>query len=81
MKIILNLLNLGDKPWEVHGPIIGSWSRAEDYAHDILDDLNHWINGWIDWNLILDETGGPNYANNFVDAAIIANVASGFHKT
>lgn len=36
--------------------------------------MEHWVNGWVDWNLILDETGGPNYSNNTVDAAIIANI-------
>lgn len=66
----------GDKPWEVHGPMMGYWGRGADYAKDIIDDLNHWVTGWIDWNLVLDETGGPNYVNNFVDAAIIANTTS-----
>lgn len=27
--------------------------------------------GWIDWNLCLSPTGGPNWANNFVDAPIL----------
>ena len=66
----------GDKPWEINGPMMGYWGRGADYAKDIIDDLNHWVTGWIDWNLVLDETGGPNYASNFVDAAIIANVTS-----
>ena len=35
--------------------------------------MNHWVTGWIDWNLALDPKGGPNWANNFVDAAIIVN--------
>lgn len=38
-----------------------------------LQDLNHWVTGWVDWNLVLDEQGGPNWANNFVDAPIIVN--------
>lgn len=25
----------------------------------------------MDWNLVLDKTGGPNWVKNFVDAAII----------
>lgn len=29
--------------------------------------------GWIDWNLILNEEGGPTYINNTVDAAVILN--------
>lgn len=31
------------------------------------------MNGWIDWNLILDEKGGPNYVNNTVDAPVAVN--------
>lgn len=25
------MLFIGDKPWQKHGPVLGSWSRAEDY--------------------------------------------------
>lgn len=34
-------------------------------------DLNYNVVGWIDWNLCLDATGGPNWAKNFVDSPII----------
>lgn len=68
----------GDKPWEEHFPIMGSWKRAEDYAMDILDNLNNFANAWIDWNMLLDERGGPNYVNNTVDAAIVINSKSEF---
>lgn len=47
----------GDKPWEVHGPILGFWPRTEDYILDIIDDLNHFVNAWIDWNMVLNEKG------------------------
>lgn len=73
-KIILNTEStIGDKPLEVHGPILGSWSRAEKYAVGIIQDLQHYVAGWIDWNLILDERGGPTYINNTVEAAVILN--------
>ena len=29
--------------------------------------------GWVDWNLVLDETGGPNWAGFSSDAALIVN--------
>lgn len=64
---------IGDKPGETHGPILGSWSRAEQYATYMIQNLNHWSVGWVDWNLLLNEQGGPSYADNFVDAAIIVN--------
>jgi glucosylceramidase len=48
----------GDKPWEEHKPMLGYWPRGEDYIIDIMEDLNHYVNAWIDWNMILDENGG-----------------------
>lgn len=63
----------GDKPWDIHKPIMGSWGRAQDYIIDIIENLNHRVSAWVDWNLILDTQGGPNYAHNYVDAPIIAN--------
>ncbi|XP_023235439.1 glucosylceramidase-like [Centruroides sculpturatus] len=55
---------------------LGSWKRAEDYAHDIIEDLLHWTTGWIDWNLALNTNGGPNWVKNFVDSPIIVNATS-----
>lgn len=73
-KIILNTEScLGDKPLEYHGPVMGSWGRATTYITNIIQDLHHSVNGWIDWNLILDEQGGPNYARNYVEAPMVKN--------
>jgi len=55
------------------GPHIGSWSVGERYGREIINDLNRWTAGWIDWNLLLDETGGPNHVGNFCSAPIIAD--------
>jgi len=33
--------------------------------------------GWVDWNIILDETGGPNHVGNFCSAPIIADTQTG----
>lgn len=66
----------GDKPWNVHKPVIGDWKRGEDYVIDILESLNHFTNGWIDWNMVLDEEGGPNYVKNFVDSPVVVNSTS-----
>ncbi|KAL4636166.1 glucosylceramidase isoform X1, partial [Arapaima gigas] len=52
---------------------LGSWDRAEEYGHDITEDLNHYVTGWTDWNLALDLRGGPNWVKNFVDSAIIVD--------
>uniref|UniRef100_A0A8C4EXT1 Glucosylceramidase n=1 Tax=Dicentrarchus labrax TaxID=13489 RepID=A0A8C4EXT1_DICLA len=55
------------------GVKLGSWDRAEQYAHDIIVDLNHYVVGWTDWNLALDQTGGPNWVKNFVDSPVIVD--------
>lgn len=36
-------------------------------------DLNHYVVGWTDWNLALDQTGGPNWVKNFVDSPVIVD--------
>lgn len=50
---------------------LGSWERGERYILDIIENLSHWVVGWIDWNIALDKNGGPNWAKNFVDSPII----------
>ena len=52
---------------------LGSWKRAQEYLQNIIEDMNHWVVGWIDWNLVLDMQGGPNWLGNSVDAPIIIN--------
>jgi glucosylceramidase len=55
------------------GPHIGDWGMGERYGSAIISDLNRLSVGWVDWNLVLDEKGGPNHANNFCSAPIIAD--------
>ncbi len=59
------------------GPHLGEWGLGERYAHAMLNDLNAWTEGWLDWNLLLDETGGPNHVGNLCSAPIIANTQTG----
>lgn len=70
--------------WDVTGPesvSLGKWSRAEKYVHSILENSNHFSTGWVDWNMALDMEGGPNWADNYVDAPIIINAeADEFYK-
>lgn len=47
--------------------------NAEIYAHDILGDLNAGSNAYIDWNLILDNKGGPNHKHNYCNSPIMLN--------
>ncbi|HLO18242.1 MAG TPA: glycoside hydrolase family 30 protein, partial [Anaerolineales bacterium] len=53
------------------GPHLGEWRLGERYAQSMINDLNHWTVGWIDWNLVLDEKGGPNHVGNYCSAPII----------
>lgn len=55
------------------GVHLGSWDTGERYGHDMIGNLNHWTVGWIDWNIVLDERGGPNHVGNYCDAPIIAD--------
>jgi glucosylceramidase len=59
------------------GPHVGSWLTGERYAHSIINDLNRWTVAWVDWNLVLDETGGPNHVGNYCSAPILADTQAG----
>lgn len=59
------------------GPHPGVWGLGERYARSIINDLNRWTVGWVDWNLLLDETGGPNHVGNFCSAPILADTRTG----
>ncbi|XP_051159839.1 uncharacterized protein LOC127280694 [Leptopilina boulardi] len=60
---------------------LGSWTRAENYAKNIIENLSHWVTGWIDWNMALNMEGGPNWVRNFVDSPIIVNTKeNSFYK-
>lgn len=43
-------------------------ANAQKYAHDIIGNLNAGMCAFYDWNLVLDETGGPNHVGNLCDA-------------
>ncbi|MEI8341605.1 MAG: glycoside hydrolase family 30 protein [Verrucomicrobiota bacterium] len=55
------------------GPHTGEWGIGERYAHSMINDFNRWSVGWTDWNLLLDERGGPNHVGNFCSAPILAD--------
>lgn len=40
------------------GPSFGNWTRAEWYARDIIEDLNHFVNGWSEWTYTVNITVG-----------------------
>ena len=59
------------------GPHLGEWAVGERYARSMVNDLNRWTVGWVDWNLVLDEIGGPNHVGNYCSAPIIADTRTG----
>jgi glucosylceramidase len=39
----------------------------------MINDFNNGTVAWTDWNILLDETGGPNHVNNLCFAPIHAD--------
>ena len=50
------------------------WSNAERYGNSMINDFNQGTVGWTDWNILLDETGGPNHVKNLCFAPIHADL-------
>lgn len=46
-------------------------ANAEMYAYEIMEDFNHGVSMFIDWNLVLDYKGGPNHAKNYCNSLIM----------
>ena len=49
------------------------YAPVNRYANDIIGCLNNWVDGWIDWNMVLDTQGGPNWFKNWCVAPVIVN--------
>jgi glucosylceramidase len=49
------------------------WSNGERYGESMINDFNNGTVGWTDWNILLDETGGPNHVGNLCFAPIHAD--------
>ena len=52
------------------------YAPVNRYAGDIIGCLNNWVDGWVDWNMVLDKQGGPNWFKNWCVAPVIVNVAT-----
>tara|TARA_A200000113_G_scaffold213950_1_gene216817 strand:- start:994 stop:1917 length:924 start_codon:yes stop_codon:yes gene_type:complete len=53
------------------------WPNAERYGFSMIRDFNRGTVGWTDWNLLLDQTGGPNHVSNFCFAPIHGDTSTG----
>lgn len=54
-----------------------NWSLGERYGYSMINDLNSGATGWTDWNILLDEHGGPNHVGNFCFAPVHADTRTG----
>ena len=52
------------------------WPNAERYGNSMINDFNSGTVGWTDWNILLDERGGPNHVANFCFAPVHADTKS-----
>ena len=53
-------------------PLEMDFNDAVAYAHDLIGDINHGMQRWIDWNLCVDRTGGPRHVPGGFAAPIVA---------
>jgi len=56
---------------------VKSWSLGEKYGYSMVNDFNSGCVGWTDWNILLDEKGGPNHVGNFCFAPVHADTRTG----
>ncbi|MDF2431273.1 MAG: glucosylceramidase [Mucilaginibacter sp.] len=56
---------------------LNDWALGERYGTSMINDFNAGTVGWTDWNILLDETGGPNHVGNFCFAPVHADTRNG----
>ncbi len=56
---------------------IDDWVLGERYGHSMVNDFNRGVVAWTDWNILLDETGGPNHVSNLCFAPVHADTKTG----
>ncbi|MEP6674931.1 MAG: glycoside hydrolase family 30 protein [Ferruginibacter sp.] len=54
-----------------------NWALGEKYGYSMINDFNNGTVAWTDWNVLLDEKGGPNHVGNFCFAPIHADTKNG----
>ncbi|MFM9988284.1 glycoside hydrolase family 30 protein [Flavobacterium sp.] len=53
------------------------WANGERYGKSMINDFNNGTVGWTDWNILLDEKGGPNHVQNFCFSPIHGDTTTG----
>ncbi|MDD5140946.1 MAG: glycoside hydrolase family 30 protein [Verrucomicrobiales bacterium] len=74
-KINLLVTEACNYPWDFAK--INDWHWGESYGWSMINDFNNGAVGWTDWNILLDETGGPNHVNNFCYAPVHGDTHTG----
>ena len=54
-----------------------TWRNAERYGRSMINDFNYGTVGWTDWNILLDQRGGPNHVGNFCFAPMHGDLTTG----
>jgi glucosylceramidase len=54
-----------------------AWDLGESYGRSMINDFNNGSVGWTDWNILLNEKGGPNHVGNFCFAPVHADTRTG----
>ena len=53
------------------------WANGERYGESMIHDFNNGTVGWTDWNVLLDQNGGPNHVGNFCFAPLHGDTRTG----
>lgn len=56
---------------------IQDWAHGERYGASMIHDFNGGAVAWTDWNILLDEHGGPNHVGNYCFAPLQADTRTG----
>jgi glucosylceramidase len=63
--------------WPFSLETLNDWNWGEIYGESVIHDLNNSTVGWTDWNILLNEQGGPNHVSNFCNAPVVADTRTG----
>lgn len=56
---------------------VSRWDLGERYGYSLINDFNSGVTAWTDWNMLLDDKGGPNHVGNFCFAPLHADTKTG----
>jgi glucosylceramidase len=74
-KLNLLVTEACNYPWDFAK--INEWHWGEKYGQNMINDFNNGAVGWTDWNILLDETGGPNHVKNYCYAPVHGDTRTG----